>query len=50
MLKVDQLEEKLREQTKLNDSLTEQVNAMKAERDAQASYRESMEYKVKRLK
>ena len=50
MLKVDQLEEKLRDQSALNVSLAESIKTMQIEKNAQTAYRESMEYKVKRLK
>jgi hypothetical protein len=50
MLKVDSLEEKLREQAQSIQTMTEQLRTMQAERDAQATYRESMEYKLKRMR
>jgi hypothetical protein len=50
MLKVDSLEEKVREQGLALESMAVQIRTMQTERDAQASYREGMEYKVKRLK
>lgn len=39
MLKVDQLEQQLREQTTLNVSLAESIKSMQIEKNAQSAYK-----------